>query len=241
MVSALAREDYEDLIAAGLPATLEDFDRLNCLALRLTDGPNTTAANFPRIGWAGDIPFHRPTCQALSWYLEYCDRAPFSAELRDFCWFYALHHGREAGAFERLTMPRDIRSAVEKWIASLPVTAEEIARACRYAVTGFDDATPGKTQQAADADAAKGEDERREESIANLNDRVTECAAATGIAPEALVRETPSRLEQLTMSALKLNGREFEGGEAKRRAEYDLALREIRRRLKAEKESADNG
>ena len=57
MVSELARGDFEDLQAEGLKPTLEDFDRLNQLALRLTDGSETTAANFPRIGWAGDVPF----------------------------------------------------------------------------------------------------------------------------------------------------------------------------------------
>ena len=76
MISQLAKGDYEDMIAAGLPATLEDFDRLNCIALRLTDGSETTAANFPRIGWAGDVPFFQPTCIAISWYLQFVERAP---------------------------------------------------------------------------------------------------------------------------------------------------------------------
>ena len=58
MVAELAREDFEDMRAEGLNPTLDDFDRLNQLALRLEDGAETTPANHPRIGWAGDVPFH---------------------------------------------------------------------------------------------------------------------------------------------------------------------------------------
>ena len=47
MISELARGDWEDLKAQGLNPTLEDFDRLNLVALRPTDGAETTAANFP--------------------------------------------------------------------------------------------------------------------------------------------------------------------------------------------------
>ena len=61
MVCELARGDWEDLRAQGLNPTLEDFDRLNQLALPLKDGAETTAANFPRVGWAGDVPFFEPT------------------------------------------------------------------------------------------------------------------------------------------------------------------------------------
>ena len=57
MISKLAKGDFEDLQAQGLSPTLEDFDRLNQIALRLTDGAETTCANFPRVGWAGDVPF----------------------------------------------------------------------------------------------------------------------------------------------------------------------------------------
>ena len=48
MISELARGDWEDLKAQGLNPTLEDFDRLNQIALRLTDGAETTCANLDR-------------------------------------------------------------------------------------------------------------------------------------------------------------------------------------------------
>ena len=49
MISDLARGDYDDFVEKGLKPTLDDFDRLNSLALRMTDGAETTAANFPRV------------------------------------------------------------------------------------------------------------------------------------------------------------------------------------------------
>ena len=49
MVAELAREDYQDLIAEGLKPTLDDFERLNQLAVRLEDGAETTPANHPRL------------------------------------------------------------------------------------------------------------------------------------------------------------------------------------------------
>ena len=89
MISDLARGDYDDFVEKGLNPTLDDFDRLNSLALRMTDGAETTAANFPRVGWAGDVPFYQPTYQAFAWYLTYCDRLADPFE-KDAAWFYAL-------------------------------------------------------------------------------------------------------------------------------------------------------
>ena len=74
MISQTAKDDFEDLKAQGLDPTLEDFDRLNQLALPLTDGAETTCANFPRVGWAGDTPFFQPTLAAFAWYHGYAAR-----------------------------------------------------------------------------------------------------------------------------------------------------------------------
>ena len=95
MISELARGDYEDLKAQGLNPTLEDFDRLNQIALRLTEGAETTCANFPRIGWAGDVPFFEPTLAAFAWYHGYAVRTAANAETEDTLWAFALAHARE--------------------------------------------------------------------------------------------------------------------------------------------------
>lgn len=240
MVSQLAKGDYEDMMADGLSPTLEDFDRLNRLAMRLTDGAETTAANFPRVGWAGDVPFFQPTCAAFAWYLQFVERSDFDTATKDACWFFALANGRVLGAFDDLDDAKQITNAVNDWLASLPVTRDEIARACRYAAVGFDDAEPAKADAAKASDAAKSDAEKREESLANLDAAITTAAALTGIAPSALMSETPSRLARM-VEAVRANN-PMGGGEtrdvAKLRADYDLTYREIRRRLVAEKSQA---
>jgi len=243
VISPLAKGDYEDMIADGLKPTLEDFDRLNQIALRLTDGAETTAANFPRVGWAGDIPFYQPTCAAFAWYLECVDRADFDTAFKDACWFYALAHCRDDCPFYEMHSPRMITEAVNRWLKTLNVTRDEIARACKYAAVGFDDAEASKPDAVKVADAKKTADEKREESLANLNENMTVASALTGIAPADLMRETPSRLAKM-VEAVRANN-PMGGGEtrdvAKLRADYDLTFREIRLRLIADKEAANNG
>ena len=232
MISKLARDDYEEMIERGYSPTLDDFDRLNCLALRMTDGAETTAANFPRIGWAGDIPFHQPTYQAFAWYLAYCERMPDVAE-KDAAWFYALAHARETGAFDGLTAPAVISKRVSAWISSLPVTLDEIRRACRFAASGFDDAAAGK---------ADGEEmPTAEDNLNALHARLTECAAFLGCDPAELEKETPARLNMLSRiaAAAKLGGEFDKPDRGRQMRDYDLARSEIYKRLRDEKLAKD--
>jgi hypothetical protein len=234
MVSELARGDFEDLQAEGLKPTLEDFDRLNQLALKLTDGAETTAANFPRIGWAGDIPFFQPTMQAFSWYHTFAERAAANEETKSTLWAFALAHGRLPHFFDALTTPEAIDKAVSQWVEKLPVTREEVFRACRYAAIGFEDA------QAANRDADVTHRANKEEAAKNLaalEERLAEACTALKASPDALMCETPSRLDLIREKAAVELGKEMKKNEALLHADYDLTLREIRRRLKA---SANN-
>ena len=131
MVSELAKGDWENLRDEGFAPTLEDFDRLNLIALRLKDGAETTCANFPRVGWAGDVPFFEPTIQAFAWYHQYAVRAAANVETETSLWAFALAHAREPHFFDSLTTPEAIDKAASKWAASLPVTRDEVVRACR--------------------------------------------------------------------------------------------------------------
>lgn len=231
MVSELARGDFEDLQAEGLKPTLEDFDRLNQLALKLTDGAETTAANFPRIGWAGDIPFFQPTMQAFTWYHTFAERAAANEETKSTLWAFALAHGRLPHFFDTLTTPEVIDKAVSQWVEKLPVTREEVFRACRYAAIGFEDA------QAANHDADVTHRANKEEAarnLANLEAKLAEACTALKVAPDALQCETPSRLDLIREKAAVELGKELKKNEALLHADYDLTLREIRRRLKAE-------
>ena len=231
MVIELARGDWLDLQAESLKPTLEDFDRLNQLALKLTDGAETTAANFPRIGWAGDVPFFQPTIQAFTWYHTFAERAAANEETKSTLWAFALAHGRLPHFFDTLTTPDAIDKAVSQWVESLPVTREEVFRACRYAAIGFEDAMAAQS----DADVThRANKEEAAKNLAALEERLAEACTTLKVAPDALMCETPSRLDLIREKAAVELGKELKKNEALLHADYELTLREIRRRLKAE-------
>ena len=241
MISELAKEDWEELQAQGLNPTLEDFDRLNCIALRLTDGAETTCANFPRVGWAGDIPFFEPTVQAFAWYHGHAVRAAANIETENTLWAYALAHARTPHAFDSLTTPELIDEAVSKWAASLPATRDEIVRACRYAATGFDNAEPAQPDPAKPQDVRhRADPESAARNLANLEQAIARACASMHVAPDAIMCETPSRLDRICEAAAVELGKPLTKNEAKLRADYDLTLREIYRRLKAAKKVDSN-
>lgn len=240
MVSKLAKGDWEDLRAQGLNPTLEDFDRLNCIALRLKDGDETTCANFPRVGWAGDVPFFEPTIQVFAWYHGYAVRAAANTETEDTLWAFALAHAREPHFFDALTTPEAIDKAASEWAAKLPVTKEEVVRACRYAVHGFDDAVAGTADTSPSANPARRADtSAAARNLANLEARLAKACAELRVAPADLLCETPSRLDRICEAAAVELGKTMKPDESKLRADYDLTYREIYRRLKAEKEAKE--
>lgn len=236
MVAKLARDDFEDLRAEGLSPTLDDFDRLNQLALRLAEGAETTCANFPRVGWAGDVPFFQPTLAAFAWYYEFAARLAADDETANTFWFFALAHARDPKFFERLQTRDEIAVAVKAWKKSLPVTLGEIVRACRYAVNGFDDAKAGKPDEGANP-RFRADRSAAAENLKRVEDQLVDACAKLKCPPEALMGETQTRLDALCAAAAVELGRSMSRDEARLRAAYDLALREITRRLKAEKES----
>lgn len=240
MIAPLARDDYEDLKAQGLNPTLEDFDRLNQIALRLTEGAETTAANFPRVAWAGDVPFFEPTIQAFIWYHSFAVRVAANVDTENTLWAYALAHAREPGAFDHLTTPDEIESAVGKWAAQLNVTKDEVMRACRYAAKGFDDAEPAQLEKA----KHNSDKSFAAENLARVEAQLRAACAALKQPPDALMCETQTRLSAMCEAAAIELGRPVSRDEAKLRANYDLTKMEIVKRLKAEKarmEAAKNG
>lgn len=236
MVSELAKGDFEDLQAQGLSPTLEDFDRLNQIAIRLKDGAETTCANFPRVGWAGEIPFYEPTLAAFAWFHGYAVRVAKNEETEFTLWAFALAHGRERGAFAALTTADEIEKAVGEWVASLNATRGEILRACRYAAVGFDDAQAAKVEngnprfRADRSEAAK--------NLSRIEEQLRDACAALKCPPDALMGETQTRLDAICEAAAVELGKTVTKDEARLRAAYDLTLREITLRLKGEKEAS---
>lgn len=245
MISRLARDDFEELKAQGLAPTLEDFDRLNQLALRLTDGAETTSANFPRVGWAGDVPFHQPTLAAFAWYHGYAARLAADEETANTFWWFALAHARETAFFDALRTRAEIEAAVRTWAETLPVTVEEVARAARYAVTGFNDAVAAKNDDgragAPCTPLFRADRSEAAKNLARIEEQLVAACAALKCPPAFLMGETQTRLDALCEAAAVELGKTVTKDQAKLQADYDLTLREIARRLREEKEGSRGG
>lgn len=235
MVAELAKGDWEDLKAEGLNPTLEDFDRLNLLALRLEDGAETTPANHPRIGWAGDFPFHEPTAAALMWLQDYADRVPCDAQTRQTFFFFACAHATDPSAFDGLVTPDEIGKAVREWLRKVPCTAREMERACHYAAWGFDDAVPAATEMKLAYLRRTGRSAAMD-NLAKLERIVAQAAGATGLSYLDLMAQTPSRLNAMIVAAQVEAGATVSRDMAKAQVDYTATLNEIRKRLEKERD-----
>lgn len=238
MVAALAKEDYLDLQGEGLNPTLEDFDRLNQLALRIERGAETTAANAPRIGWVDDIPFYEPTVAALQWLYEYAYRVNAADNNTYNSFFYfACAHARKPETFIGLEEPKAIAKAVKKWLRTLPITAREMERACYYAAYGFDDAVAAKTKMA--KEKSKGDNLSRAAKNARDLESLVASALGRGIKYLDLLSSTPSRLNSAIIAAHVDAGLKVSRDVIRAQVDYSETLKEIRERLTAEKEAND--
>jgi hypothetical protein len=168
--------------------------------------------------------------QVFSWYHTFAERAAANEETKSTLWAFALAHGRLPHFFDALTTPEAIDKAVSSWVDSLPVTREEVFRACLYAAIGFDDAQAAQRDEDVTHRANK---EEASKNLAALEERLAEACTALKVAPDALMYETPSRLDLIREKAAVELGKELKKNEALLHANYDLTLREIRRRLKA--------
>lgn len=74
------------------------------------------------------------------------------------------------------------------------------------------------------------------ENLRRLEEQLVAACAALKRPPDALMGETQTRLDAMCEAAAVELGREVKRDEAKFRARYDLTLREITRRLKAERD-----
>ena len=220
--------------AEGLDPTLDDFDRLNLLALRLEDGAETTPANHPRIGWAGDVPFHEPTACALMWLQDYASHVKCDAETRQTFFYFACAHATDPKAFEGLESPKAIERAVKAWLRKLPCTEREMARASHYAAWGFDDAVPAPTERRMEYLRRTGRTAAAE-NLARLERVMSQAAASTGLSYLDLLAQTPSRLNAMVVAAQVEAGATVSRDMAKAQVDYSATLREIRTRLEGER------
>jgi len=239
MLSPLAKEDLQDLRDEGLQPTDEDVVRLNALALRLTDGPETTAACAPRFATCGRITFWEPTCAAWEFYARAKTlAADEDTEQRMFA--FACANGRKPGFLESLTDRDSINLALGRFLASLTMTWKEVERAVYYCATGYDDATAEPTDLKKKAEAEKTRAEIEDDRFSVVEERIREAAATTGLSMADILAQTPTRLLGMIRAANISAGMEMTRNTAREHAEYLATLNAVRKRLIAERNAKDS-
>jgi hypothetical protein len=238
VVSQLAKEDLEDLRGEGLTPTDEDVILLHALALKITDGPETTAYNAPRFAIAGGVVFWEPTMAAFYWY-GYAKRYADDEPTADWLFAFACAHGRERGYLDGLRDPEEIQCALGHFIGSVTATKAEVDAAVYYAAVGIEDAKPEKTELAKEREKNETPDERERKNFAALEEKLAEAAAATGLTFDDIMLQTPSRLRGMIYAAHVQAGMEMTKTSAKAHADYMATLNAIAKRLREEKAARD--
>lgn len=234
MTSQLAKEDLDDLRAEGLVPSDEDVIRLHALALKITDGPETTAYNAPRFAVAGGVVFWEPTMAVFYWY-AYAKRFADDEPTADWLFAFACAKGRERGYLDSLHDPEEIQAALGHFIGSVTATKAEVDSAVYYAAVGIEDPKPEKTELAKEREKDETPDERERKNFAALEEKLAEAAAATGLTFDDIMIQTPSRLRGMIYAAHVQAGMEMTKTSAKAHADYLATLNAIAARLRAEK------
>jgi len=238
VTSQLAKEDLEDLRAEGLTPTDEDIIRLHALALKISDGPETTAYNAPRFAIAGGVVFWEPTMAALFWY-AYAKRFADDEPTEDWLFAFACAKGRERGFLDGLRDPDEIQCALGCFISSVAATKAEVDNAVYFAAVGIEAVRPEPTGLMKQREKDDTPDERERRNFAAMEDRLASAAAATGLTFDDLMCQTPSRLCAMIYAAHVQAGMELTKTTAKAHADYLATLKAIAERLRAEKAERD--
>lgn len=233
MFSQLAKEDLEDLRAEGLNPTDEDIIRLHALAAKITDGPETTAYNFPRFATAGGVVFFEPTMAALFWY-KYAKRYADDQCTEDWLFAFACANGRERGYLAGMKDPDEIQCALGQFIGGFTGTKAELDAAVYYVAVG-EELQPEKTALAKKAEPLTP-DERERRNFAALEERLCRAAAATGLTFDDLMTQTPSRLRAMIYAAHVQAGMELTKTSARAHADYLATLHAVAERLRTERD-----
>lgn len=237
MFSQLAKEDLDDLRAEGLKPTDEDIIRLHALAVRITDGPETTAYNHPRFAIAGGVVFWEPTMAALFWY-AYAKRYADDADTEDWLFAFACANGRERRYLDELRDPEEIQCALGHFIASVTATKTEVINAVYYASVGIDEVKPEKTELAKERERKETPSDRERRNYAALEEKLAQAAVSTGLTFDDIMCQTPSRLRGMIYEAHVQAGMELTKASAAAHADYLATLNAITNRLRQERDAA---
>lgn len=233
MLSDLAKVDLEKLREAGLAPTDEDVVRLNSVALRISDGPETTAFNAPRFAVAGEVTLWEPTIAAWEWF-RFARQFADGEAMENLMFAFACANGRKRGAFDALYGVAEVEKAVGKFAAEMYATMPELRRAVKY-ILGGDEDEPEPTEMERRRDAGLTPSERERRNYAALKNKLGAAASLLGFTYEDLAILTPSQLTGFIYAAHVEAGKEMTKSAAGAHASYLATLNAIRTRLEKEK------
>lgn len=232
-------EDLEDLKADGLMPSFEDIVRLNALGLKLDSSRETTFANAPRIGWAGDTAIHEPTCQVELWMMDVGEVIASDKETVDSLWCFACANARKRDFFVDLYDADKVKRAVKAWYKTLRCTREELARAFRYALYGDD---PGGDVVAEETELKKANSQKthvdyRTIHFARIDEETRKAREKLHLTTEEMLTMTRSRIVEMLYANAIEGGMELKRDTASALVDYLTTLRAIRKRLEEEKKN----
>lgn len=136
MLTKTAELDIKALREGGFSPTDAEIVELNDLAIRIERGKDTTPANMPRVGFAGNVVLHEPTIGALEWWNNFGQDADILPEARITTYFFMLANARKLEFLTKFQTPKEIRKAVKEWRKNVDATQEELWRAMMWVKYG---------------------------------------------------------------------------------------------------------
>lgn len=226
MVSDLAIEDIERIVAEGGTVSPRDVVRLNALALRITDDPDCEIATLPRLASVGGVQFRQP-CVAKDIILDECYRIYGRDDATILAYeAYILSHDVDDDALKH---PIVFAGKVAFWakIALRGVTPDHLRRVVDYCLYGVDQATGEAPVMVLDERSDTGRDRIGGEFSWALHNYLS--AVSVGIDGVAALRATSPQLSAMIERAYAVRGLPLKEDEKKATADYYRTLDEVRR------------
>lgn len=187
MISEIAKNDLKRLRENGFNPTDEEIIKLNDIGIRIEAGKQTTPANHPRIGFAGNIAIHEPTIGGVLWYEDFGKDSARSDKTRMLTYLFMLAHCRNLDYLTSLEKPEEIQKCVKKWSKTVDATEMEIWRAIlwvKFGEAGMDLEEVNKIKDDID----------NEDLLKHLWMTVIAASGNLGVKPEDLMTQTQSNL-----------------------------------------------
>lgn len=230
MLTATAKNDLAALRQQGFNPTDEEIIKLNDLAIRIEQGKETTPANMPRIGFAGNVVLHEPTIGAIQWWNDFGSDAAFTSKGRLMTYFFMLANARRIDYLNQFQRPKDIRREVKKWKSKLDSTEQELWRAMMWVKFGSNEVEEEITNKISDST-------ENEQTMNDLWQNLITAAGSIGVTPDMLKTQTQSELVATLIQA-NIHARiPMKMSVAKDYIAYRLILRNIEDRCMKETEN----